>query len=65
MPKPGLVTLKVYDILGKEIINLVNENKIAGFYEVNFDASKLPSGIYIYQLKVNDFVSNKKMILLK
>ena len=65
IPRPGLVTLKVYDILGKEIINLVNENKIAGFYEVNFDASKLPSGIYIYQLKVNDFVSNKKMILLK
>ena len=63
--KPGLVTLKVYDILGREIIALINENKVAGFYEINFDASKLSSGIYIYQLKSNNFVSSKKMILLK
>ena len=63
--KPGLVTLKIYDILGREIATLINENKIAGFYEFNYNASKLASGIYIYQLKSDNFVSSKKMILLK
>jgi hypothetical protein len=65
MPKSGLTTLKIYDILGKEVATLVNENKMAGYYEINFDASQLASGIYIYQLKANDFVFSKKMILLK
>jgi hypothetical protein len=65
LPKSGFVNLKVYDILGREVATLINENKIAGFFEVNFDASKLSDGIYIYQLKANDFVSSKKMILLK
>jgi hypothetical protein len=65
IPKAGLATLKVYDILGKQVATLINENKNAGYYEVSFDASQMASGIYIYQLKVNDFVSNKKMILLK
>ena len=65
IPRPGLVTMKVFNPLGREVTTLVNENKTEGFYEVNFDASKLPSGIYIYQLKANDFVSSKKMILIK
>jgi tetratricopeptide (TPR) repeat protein len=65
IPKPGLVTLKVYDILGKETATLVNENKIEGSYDFTFDASRFTSGVYIYQLKVNDYVSSKKMILLK
>jgi len=65
IPEQGLVNLKVFDILGRELATLINDHKLAGFYEVNFDASKLSSGIYIYQLKVNDFVSSKKMILLK
>lgn len=65
IPKAGLVNLKVYDLLGKEIATLVNENKVAGNFEVIFDASKLASGIYIYQLKSNNFVFSKKMILLK
>ena len=60
-----MVNLKVYDLLGKEIATLVNENKVAGNFEVIFDASKLASGIYIYQLKSNNFVFSKKMILLK
>jgi hypothetical protein len=63
--KPGLVTLKTYDILGRQVATLINENKVAGFYDITFDASKLPSGVYIYQLKVNDFVTSKKMNLLK
>ena len=65
IPKEGMVTLKVYDILGAEVATLVNEEKIAGRYEVNFDASRLASGVYIYRLNVNDFVNVKKMVMLK
>ncbi len=65
MPENGFVTLKIYDILGKEVATLVNEQKNQGRYSVNFDASRLASGVYIYQLRVNDYVSSKKMLLLK
>jgi len=72
LPKDGMVTLKVYDILGAEVATLVNEEKTAGRYEINFDASghsgnvrNLASGVYIYRLNVNDFVNVKKMVLLK
>jgi hypothetical protein len=65
IPKEGMVTLKVYDILGAEVATLVNEEKIVGRYEVSFDASRLASGVYIYRLSVNDFVNVKKMVLLK
>ncbi len=65
LPQTGFVTLKIYDILGKEVTTLVNERKTSGRYSVNFDGSGLASGIYIYQLRVNDYVSSKKMILLK
>ena len=61
--KDGFVQLKVYDILGKEVANLVNENKEAGYYSVDFDASQLPSGVYIYNMQGGDFVNSKKMIL--
>ena len=63
----GFVTLKVYDILGKEIMTIVNEEKQEGIYEVDFDASKfnLPSGIYFYKLKIGDYIQSKKMIYLK
>jgi len=61
----GFVQLKVYDILGKEVAELVNEVQEKGIYASEFNASKLPSGIYIYFLRVNDFVSYRKMILLK
>ena len=61
-----LVTLKVYDILGKEVATLVNEEKPAGRYEVNFNASSLASGVYIYKLQAGQsFVASKKMLLLK
>ena len=59
------VTLKVYDILGNEIATLVNEEKPAGSYEVEFDGSGLTSGIYFYQLKVGSFVDTKKMVFMK
>lgn len=63
--KTGFVQLKIYNFLGQEIITLVNELQSEGKYSVNFDASKLVSGVYIYSLRVNDFMQNKKMTLLK
>jgi hypothetical protein len=65
IPRSGLVTLKVYDILGKQVAELVNENQEAGKYSVNFSGSNLPSGIYIYELKANDYLQSRKMVLLK
>ncbi len=65
LPLNGLVTLKVYDILGKEVAILVNEQKSKGRYTVKFNASNLASGVYIYQLRINEYVSSKKMLLLK
>jgi len=61
----GLVTLKVYDVLGKEVATLVNENKAVGNYEVDFNASHLSSGIYYYKIIAGDFVQTRKMILIK
>lgn len=60
-----LVKLKIYDILGNEVITLVNENKLPGLYEVKFDGSKYASGVYFYRFTAGSFVSVKKMILLK
>ena len=65
IPTDGFVTIKVYDILGAEVATLVNEKKMDGQYEVYFNASNLSSGIYIYTLRVNNFVSSKKIVLLK
>ncbi len=59
------VSLKVYDVLGKEIATLVNEEKSAGSYEIGFNASHLASGIYYYQLRAGDYVETKKMVLMK
>ncbi|AFH50172.1 Peptidase S8/S53 subtilisin kexin sedolisin [Ignavibacterium album JCM 16511] len=58
-------TLKVFDILGNEVATLVDEYKEAGRYEVEFDASNLSSGVYIYRLQADAFVSTRKMILLR
>ncbi|PIQ10187.1 MAG: hypothetical protein COW71_03545 [Ignavibacteriales bacterium CG18_big_fil_WC_8_21_14_2_50_31_20] len=59
------VTLKVFDILGKEILTLVNETKQAGTYKVNFNAKNLSNGVYLYRIKAGKFTETKKMILLK
>jgi len=59
------VTLKVYDLLGKEIATLVNEEKPAGQYEVEFNSTNLPSGIYFYKLKAGEYSQTKKMVLLR
>jgi len=61
----SFVTLKVYDVLGREVATLVNEQKEAGDYVVNFDASKLSSGIYIYKLNAGNYSSIKKMMVVK
>ncbi len=65
LPQDGFVTLKIYDILGREVTTLVNEEKTKGRYEVNFNASNFASGVYLYRIKVNDYVAVKKMLLLK
>ncbi len=62
---PGHVTLRIYDVLGREIATLVNGNESAGIHTVNFDASRLPSGVYFYRLKAGDFTATKKMLMLK
>ena len=65
IPASGNVTLKIYDILGREVTTLIEEFKTEGRYEVNFNASSLASDVYLYRLNVNDYVDVKKMILLK
>ena len=65
IPKQGFVTLKIYDILGKEVKNLVNEMKSLGSYSVDFDASALPSGVYLYRLECNGYSETKKMLMIK
>ncbi len=63
--KPGQVTLKIFDILGKEITTLINEYKLSGNYSINFGGGNLASGIYYYQLKAGDFTDTKKFVLMK
>ncbi len=65
VPKAGLVTIKVYDALGREIETLVNEEKLSGNYKVEFNGNKLSSGIYFYRMQARNFVETKKLILLK
>jgi hypothetical protein len=65
LPVTGYVILKVYDVLGNEIAVLVDEEKSAGSYEVNFDGINLSSVVYIYKLETGLFIQTKKMILMK
>jgi hypothetical protein len=65
IPKEGLVTVKVYNMLGKEIATLVNKEEKQGSYTINFNASKFASGPYIYRLQSGDYTLIKKMTLLK
>lgn len=73
LPVDGLVTLKVFDLLGREIATLVNEQQKAGYYRVTFDANRLASGVYFYRLqarstnggKAGDFAATKRLMVLK
>jgi hypothetical protein len=58
-------TLKVYDVLGDEVAALVNEEKSAGSFEIEYNATELPGGVYFYQLKAGDFIETKKMVLIR
>lgn len=65
LPKASFVSLKVYDMLGRQVADLVNEQKSAGQYLVDFDASSLTSGVYFYRLESNGYVDVKRMVVLK
>ena len=65
IPKVSFVTLKIYDVLGNEVVTLVSEEKSAGSYEVEFDAIDLSSGIYFYQMKAGYFIQTNKMLFIK
>jgi hypothetical protein len=65
IPTAGLVNLQVFDLLGREVTTLINEDMQPGKYAIDFDASDLASGIYFYTLRAREFISTKKMILLK
>jgi hypothetical protein len=65
IPTSEFVTLKVYDVLGREIATLVNENLSAGSYSYNFDAKNLTSGVYLYKLQAGKYSETKKMMLIR
>lgn len=65
IPESGMVSIKVYNILGQEVRTLVNEDQSAGSYRVTFNATDLPSGLYFYSISINNFIETKKMIYLK
>ena len=65
IPQGGLVTLKVFNVLGQEVATLVNQEQKPGEYVVDFNASNLASGIYMYRIQSGNFTFTKKMMLLK
>jgi len=65
IPIMSTVSLRVYDLIGNEVAILVDEQQVPGYYSINFNATSLSTGVYFYQLKSGDFVSTKKLILMK
>lgn len=65
IPKEEQVVLKVYNVLGKEVAELVNTNKSAGKYNVNFNSKNLASGVYYYTIRAGEFFQSRKLVLLK
>lgn len=65
VPKESFVTIKIYDVVGKEVTTIVNGNKSVGNYSIEFDASKLVSEIYFYRIQAGNFTDTKKLILIK
>lgn len=65
IPERSFITIKVFDVLGNEVTTLANEEKLAGSYKIDWDASGYPSGVYFYELKAENFKETKKMILMK
>jgi hypothetical protein len=65
IPEACFVSIRLYDILGCELDILINEEKIPGYYEIEFDGSNLPSGVYFYRIQTGNFTDIKKLILIK
>jgi len=65
LPKPGFVTLKVYDLLGREVAVIVADKLAAGRYKYDWDAKGLATGVYLYRLEAGDFVQTRKLILMR
>jgi hypothetical protein len=65
VPELSKVKLTLFNLLGEEVATLVNEEKVAGYYTVEFNAANLPSGVYFYRIQAGEFVQTKKMILMK
>ena len=65
IPEDASVVLKIYNVLGSEVMNFAEGHKTTGYHKVSFDASDLPSGIYFYRLQAGSFIETKKMILMK
>lgn len=65
VPTRSVVTLKIFNVLGQEIATLVNDEAEAGRHQVQWNAAGLPSGVYVYQLKANEFMETKKMVLVR
>ena len=65
LPSESFVVIKIFDVLGNEIVILESELKQAGYHNIKFDVLNLPSGIYFYRLKAGDFIQAKKMVLMK
>ena len=65
LPKASMMSLTVYDILGREVSVLVNDRREAGYHEVQFDGSKLASGVYLYRMQAGDYVETRKLLLVR
>ena len=65
LPKSGEVKLIIYDAIGREVKTLVNEQQNAGSYQIEFDGSNFPSGVYFYKLSATEFTETKKMVMIK
>jgi flagellar hook assembly protein FlgD len=65
IPEASLVTIKIYDITGNDLETLINEEKVVGAYEITWDGSNYPSGIYFYKIEAGNFVETKKLVLIK
>ena len=65
IPKATFITIKIYDVLGKEVVTLVNEEMPAGIHEVNFESNDLTSGLYLYKISAGGFEQTRKMLLVK
>ena len=65
IPKESFVTIKVYDAIGREVATLVNKQQSVGYYNLNFNAANLSSGIYFYRISAGNYTAVKKMLLLK